>query len=58
MGNGLIIHTVAGDTIEIHGNVTMRETPEDGLVYYCAGLSFPAEIVVEVLTNGEPLPVL
>ena len=33
----------------VHGKVTVKTFP-DGDVYYCAGRSFPAEIVEEILT--------
>ena len=43
---GLWIRTVTGYEFEVHGAVTYK--PEFG-TYYCAGQSFPAEIVKGVI---------
>ena len=44
---GLKIRTVTGAEFEVHGTVTSRVV-EGELIYYCAGQSWPEEIVVEI----------
>ena len=48
--NGLVIQTVTGKQFTVYGNVTYRS---DYDVYYCAGESFPSEIVKEVLEQEK-----
>ena len=43
----LVIETITGKIMEFEGKVTVKNTPE-GMVYYVAGQSFPAEIVKEL----------
>jgi len=45
---GLKIKTVTGMEFEVHGAVTYKDFSE-ARVYYCAGKSWPAEIVQEIL---------
>ena len=49
MKTGLRIRTVTGEEYEVHGTVTARDFYDYGIVYYCDGRSFPAEIVLEVM---------
>jgi len=51
-GEGLKIHTVTGAEFEVKGPVTCKHFPDQGLIYYCAGQSWPEEIVQEVLNNA------
>lgn len=46
---GLRIITVTGVEFEVYGQVTWKLTPEDGKIYYCAGQSWPDEIVKEFI---------
>ena len=50
---GLKIRTVSGRELDVFGPVDRKEFPEDGVVYYCGGESWPGEIVVEVLSDGR-----
>jgi len=47
---GLCIRPINAQPFMVYGKVTYKQFPDDGLIYYCAGYSYPAEIVEEVLT--------
>jgi hypothetical protein len=46
---GLKIKTVTGYEFEVYGDVTFKDFPDEGRVYYCAGQSFPSEIVQKII---------
>lgn len=47
--SGLKILPVNGPEFEVSGTVTYKDFDEDGRIYYCAGRSFPEEIVTAVI---------
>jgi len=47
-GKGLVIKPVDGDEFIVEGKVTYKDYADLGIVYYCAGQSWPAEIVTGV----------
>jgi len=59
--SGLRIKTIpAGEEFEVYGTVTFKDFPEQlcggqiipaERVYYCAGWSYPAAIVQEIIPN-------
>lgn len=49
MGKGLKVRTVNGTEFEVCGKVEERYISDEGLIYYCGGQSWPAEIVTEIL---------
>lgn len=51
---GLRIRTVSGEEFTVYGTVTHKYFPNDGLIYYCGGRSFPAEIVIEIRYEAAP----
>jgi len=48
---GLCIRPTNAPPFTVYGKVTSKQFPDDGLIYYCAGYSYQAEIVEEVLTT-------
>ena len=49
---GLKIRTVQGREFEVWGNVTYHPATD---IYYCAGESWPASIVVEIHGNPQTI---
>jgi hypothetical protein len=49
MGKGLRIHTITGAEFDVYGPVTYKDFYDEGRVYYCAGQSWPASIVKQIL---------
>lgn len=52
---GLHIVTVTGQDFYPYGEVTYKDFPVDGRIYYCAGESWPECIVNKVLTSENQL---
>jgi len=53
--SGLKVQTVTGMEFEVYGAVTYKDSMEDGRIYYCAGASYPAELVKEIIYEQEAI---